>query len=130
MVDACTGWGKFARIPSASSISTAKALDKNWLCHYPRPKECVHDNGNKFVGIEFQEMLQSYGIKPKHTTIKNPTANVIVERIHGMLGKQLRATLFDPNWSNDVNTLIQACAYALRVTSPARGLLLQLIVAY
>jgi hypothetical protein len=30
-------------------------------------------------------------------------------------------TIFDWNWSDDVDTLIQACAYALRVTLPATG---------
>jgi hypothetical protein len=121
MVDACTSWSKFARIPTAALITTAKAFDKNWLCRYPRPKQVIHDNGVKFMGVEFQDMLDSYGIKSKPTTIKNPTANAIVERIHGTLGDQLRTTIFDSNWSDDVDTLIQACAYALRVTSPATG---------
>jgi hypothetical protein len=33
------------------------------LCCYPRPLICLHDKGTKFTGIEFQELLQSYGIK-------------------------------------------------------------------
>ncbi len=71
------------------------------------------------MGIEFQEMLESYGIKSKLTTVKNPTANAIVERIHGTLGEQLRATIFDASWSNNINTLIQACAFALCAASLA-----------
>ena len=121
MVDACTNWCEVARIATASSISTAKAFDQQWLSRYPRPLECVHDNGNEFMGIEFQELLQSYGIKPKPTTVKNPQANAIVERIFGMLGEQLRATVFESDWSEDVDTLIQACAFAMRVTTPAHG---------
>lgn len=66
-------------------------------------------------------MLESYGITSKPTTVKNPTANAVVERIHGTLGEQLRATIFGADWSDDVDTLIQACAYALRAASPARG---------
>lgn len=89
MVDACTNWCEVARITTASSISTAKAFNQQWLSRYPRPLECVHDNGNEFMGIEFQELLQSYGIKPKPTTVKNPQANAIIERIFGMLGEQL-----------------------------------------
>ncbi len=73
------------------------------------------------MGCEFQELLESYGIKSKPTTIKNPTANGIVKCIHGTLGKQLRATVFSDDWSDDVDTLIQACAFALREASPARG---------
>ena len=66
-------------------------------------------------------MLDSYGIISKPTTVKNPTANAIVERIQGTLGEQLRATLFNSDWSDDVETLIQACAYALRATSPSNN---------
>jgi hypothetical protein len=73
------------------------------------------------MGIEFQEMLKSYGVKSKPTTVKNPTANTIIERIHGTLGEQLRATIFDADWSPNVDTLIQACAFALHAASPAQG---------
>jgi hypothetical protein len=66
-------------------------------------------------------MLESYGIISKPTTVKNPTANAIVERIQGILGEQLRATIFATDWSDDVDTLIQACAYALRATSPSNN---------
>ena len=121
MVDACTGWSEFVRIDTASSIATAAGLDKNWLCRYPRPHKVVHDNGPEFMGCEFQEVLESYGITSKPTTVKNPTANAVVERIHGTLGEQLRTTVFEANWSNNVDTLIQACAYALCAASPARG---------
>ena len=40
------------------------------------------------MGIEFQELLLSYGIKPKPTTVKNPQANTIVEHIFGTLEEQ------------------------------------------
>jgi transposase InsO family protein len=81
----------------------------------------VHNNGNEFMGYEFQELLDIYGIKPKPMMVKNPTANAIMEQIHGTLGEQLRATVFGADWSDNVDTLIQACTFALRVTSPARG---------
>ena len=121
MVDACTAWSKFCRIQTASSLATSSGFDRNWLCRYPRPQKVVHDNGNEFMGCEFQELLDSYGIEAKPMTVKNPSVNAIVERIHGTLGEQLRATVFGADWSDDVDTLIQACAYALRATSPARG---------
>ena len=46
MVNACTEWIEFSCIKTASSTATANAFDKNWLCWYPRPKECGHNNGN------------------------------------------------------------------------------------
>jgi hypothetical protein len=84
------------------------------------------------MGCKFKEMLDSYGIESKPTTIKNPTANAIVERIHGTFGEQLRATVFGADWSNNVDMLIQTCAFALRAASPARGTYLpaQLALGY
>ena len=121
MVDACTGWSEFGRIDTASSIAVSKIFDREWLCRYPRPRKVIHDNGKEFMGCEFLELLASYGIESKPTTVKNPTANAVVERIHGTLGEQLRAAVFTTDWSDDVDTLIQACAFALRAASPARG---------
>lgn len=121
MVDVCTGWSEFTRLNSHTAIAVAKAFDKTWLCRYPRPLECGHDNGVEFLGMEFQEMLISYGIKSKPTTVKNPTANSIVERIQGTLGEQLRSTIFEADWSDDIDTLIQSCAYALRATAPSNN---------
>jgi hypothetical protein len=89
MVKAHTSWSEFSRTKTASLIVTATGVDKNWLCCYPRPKQVIHNNRVKFMGIEFQEMLESYGIKSKPTTAKNPTANAIVKRNHGTLGEQL-----------------------------------------
>ena len=114
----------------ASSLATSSGFKKNWLCRYPRPQKVIHNNGNEFMGCEFQELLDSYGIEVKPTTVKNPTANAIVEQIHGILGEQLRATVFGADWSDDVATLIQACAFALNATSPARGTYLPAQLAF
>ncbi len=84
------------------------------------------------MGCKFQEMLDSYRIISKPTTVNNWSANAIVECIHGILGEQLWATVFGADWSNDVDTLIQACAYALCAASPAQGTysLAQLVFGY
>jgi hypothetical protein len=72
------------------SEGTAKILDQTWFCRYPRPRRCISDNGNEFLGKEFQELLQSYGVKSVSTTVKNPQAN-LVERVHQTLGNMLRS---------------------------------------
>jgi hypothetical protein len=119
MFNICNGWPEFTRIDSANSIATAKAFNNTWLCRYPRPLECGYNNGKEFLGIEFQELLESYSIRSKPMTVKNPMANAIVERIQGTLDKQLFSTIFNSDWEDDVDTLIQACAYALRTTAPS-----------
>ena len=120
MVDAGTNWCEFRLIPTANSLSCAAALDEEWLCRYPRPTECGHDNGPEFMGEEFQEMLASYDIKSKPTTVKNPTAQSLVERLHLTLGDSLRSSIYNvDDWSKDVNQLIQACAWAIRTATPS-----------
>ena len=84
------------------AIPNKETLTVAWFSRYPRPVECVHDNGSEFVGIEFQEMLQSYGVKSKLTTVRNPQANDILERTHQVIGNILRSTRL---MSQDLSTL-------------------------
>ena len=53
-----------------------------YLVWYPRPEYVVYDNGSEFIQWEFQEMLNSYGITPVPTTVKNPQANSVIECLH------------------------------------------------
>ena len=39
------------------------------------------DNGSEFKR-NFKPLLQTYGIKAKHISVKNPQANAILERFH------------------------------------------------
>ncbi len=85
-------------------------------------KSSTTDNGSEFIGFEFQEMLESYGIQPVSTTVKNPQANSTIERLHLTLGDQLRCTTFEgSHFLEDVNTIVQACAYAVRTTIPSNS---------
>ncbi len=79
-VDCCTNWVELQFITDKSSEEVALIFDRTWLNRYPRPIAVIHDNGKEFVGFEFQELLQSYGIDSTPTTVKNPQANAIVER--------------------------------------------------
>jgi hypothetical protein len=36
----------------------------------------------ELVGGEFQEMLESYGIKAVSTTARNPKSNEVIKRVH------------------------------------------------
>lgn len=54
-------------IRDTTSKPVAVKFDQTYLCRYPRPLRCVHDNGKEFVGKEFQELLSSYGIQSTPT---------------------------------------------------------------
>ena len=101
-------------------METALALDRTWFCRYPRPLRCIHDNGKEFTGQEFQEMLQSYGVKDVQTTVRNPQANAVLERAHGTLHNSARTfehqVLDESELAHPFRQLVATCAYALRST--------------
>ena len=122
IIDPATCWPEFVLVHNKSAPAAANALDNQWLCRYPRPVYCIHDNGNEFLGLEFQELLQSYGIISKPTTVKNPQANSVVERVHLVITNQLRSIDLDQekishaNLTSLANDLLQSAAWAVRTT--------------
>ncbi|MGH7974345.1 MAG: RNase H-like domain-containing protein, partial [bacterium] len=90
IIDPATSWIEIIQIPDKEARTTAIMLDRHWFCRYPRPLFCIYDNGNEFLGFEFQEMLESYGVLSKPTTIRNPQANTIIERSHQVIADFIR----------------------------------------
>jgi hypothetical protein len=78
-------------VVSDKSCTVAHAFNRSWLCCYPRPLICLHDKGTEFTGMEFQELLQSYGIKAVLSTTANPQINAILARTHQVIANQLRS---------------------------------------
>jgi hypothetical protein len=64
------------------------------------------------------ELLHSYGVIAKPTTIKNPQANAFVERIHQVIGDSIRTMELHKRRFDDttVNAILQNVAYGLRAT--------------
>ena len=62
-----------------------------WLTRYPQPTEIKYDQGSKLIGQEFKNYLiqKDYKIKVKPSSSVNPNSNVILERIHSVLGNFL-----------------------------------------
>ncbi|MGH7954385.1 MAG: integrase, partial [Gloeomargaritales cyanobacterium] len=90
IIDPATSWIEIIPVTDKNATTIAIMLDRHWFCRYPRPLFCVYDNGSEFLGFEFQEMLESYGVLSKPTTVRNPQANAIVERSHQVIGDMLR----------------------------------------
>jgi hypothetical protein len=72
-----------------TSAHIATLFHNVWLSRYPTPLVCIHDNGPEFVAQEFQDVLKYYGIQDSPTTVKNPQANSIIERVHLTMGSML-----------------------------------------
>jgi hypothetical protein len=64
------------------------------LSRYPRCRYIIYNNGSEFK-LNFEYLCETYGIKRKPTTVKNPQANAILERLHQVLGQMLRTSELD-----------------------------------
>jgi len=78
----------------------------------------VYDNGSEFK-LNFKYLCDSYGIKRKPTTIRNPQANAILEHVHQVLGQMLRTAetdMADSVTPDDVDVFRDNAAWAIRST--------------
>jgi hypothetical protein len=85
------------------------------LCRYPQCCHPIYDNGSEFK-LHFEYLCESYGIKHKPTTVKNPQANGILERVHQVLGQILCTAELDMAnsvSSNDVDVFLDNTAWAI-----------------
>ena len=94
------------------------ALSRVWLSRYPRPYKLIFDNGKEFKK-NFLTVFNDYGVKPWPTTIKNPQANAVLERVHQVLRNMLRTKnvkklQLDPEdpWTE----VLTSVAYTIRST--------------
>ena len=96
IIDPVTNWFEICSIPeddmSSDKISTL--FYDAWLCRYPRPVRITYDNGSEFKK-HFKSLCREYDLNQKPTTVKNPQANRIVERVHQTVNNMIRC--FDLN---------------------------------
>ena len=137
MIDPATGWFKIVELPNVdctyvrdnkeeiveviidkSSACVSQLFNKSWLSRYPRSKNIIYDNGSEFK-LHFKSLCDSYGLKRKPTTIKNPQANAILERIHAVIADMIRTSGLDMQETctpQMVDELLTNIAWAVRST--------------
>ena len=118
-IDPATGWFEIAEVSTLdqSSARISKLFDEVWLSRYPRPRKVLFDNGSEFKK-NFQPLLKDFAIKATCTSIKNPQANAILERIHQVIGSMLKTKdlvnvvfdVVDDPWSE----ILASIAFAVR----------------
>jgi hypothetical protein len=77
-----------------SSAQISNLVYKTWFSRYPCCWYIMYDNRSEFK-FHFQSLCNTYGIKHKPTSVKNPQVNGILERIHAVLGNMLRTSKLD-----------------------------------
>jgi hypothetical protein len=101
-----------------TSKRIAKLVNKTWLCRYPGCCHLIYDNVSEFK-LHFVYLCESYGIKRKPTTVKNPRANGTLERVHQVLGQMLctaESDMADSVTPDDVDVFLDNVAWAIRST--------------
>jgi hypothetical protein len=141
MIDPATSWFEIVELPKLQKeTSGSKVTNKNtkesdlyfdktsaqisnlvyktWFSRYPRCRYLIYDNGSEFK-LHFRALCDSYGIKRKPTSVKNPQANAILERIHAVVMTMLRTAEIDMADSvkpSDIDVFLSDAAWAIRST--------------
>ena len=82
MIDPATSWFEMAEIDNKTPMGIANIVEQTWLCRYPWPRIITFDRGTEFMAGFTKCIKEEYNIKVKPTTVRNPHANSILERIH------------------------------------------------
>ncbi len=79
----------------------------------------IHDNGSDFK-LHFRVLCKTYGVTRKPTSIKNPTANAILERIHTVFTNMLCTAKLDMAKlvnASDINIFLADATWAIYYTN-------------
>ena len=101
-----------------TSAMISHLVNKTWFSRYPRCQNIIYDNGSEFK-LHFEALCDSYGIKRKPTSVKNPQANAILERVHQVISTMLRTAEIDMAESvapSDIDTFLTNASWAIRST--------------
>jgi hypothetical protein len=136
MIDPASSWFKVVELPTITRLTTKKVngkekvieeeifdktcdrisrlVNKIWLCRYLRCRYLIYNNGLEFK-LHFETLCDSYGMKRKPTTIRNPQANVICEHVDQVLvlGNMMRTSeldMADSVHTADIDTFIDNSA--------------------
>ncbi len=89
-IDTASNLVELIHIDNKTAKHIRDKLTQSWLCQYPCPVPCLHDKGGKFIGQNFQWLLEIFSIKDVCSTSKNPQSNAICEKMHQTITYVLR----------------------------------------
>jgi len=119
MIDPATRWLEIKEIKNMDALNIANLVEQTWLTRYAWPMKLTYDRGTEFMG-EFALMAeQDYGILRKGTTLRNPQANSIFERVHQTLGNIIRTfEIHDSEMTTESpwDGILSAAMFTLRAT--------------
>ncbi len=117
----CLDYTNDAEIFDKTSAQISNLVYKCWFSRYPHYRYMIHDNGSEFK-VHFRTLCKTYGVKRKPTSIKNPTANAVLERIHAVFTNMLRTAKIDMAKlvdASDINIFLAYATWAICSTQHA-----------
>ncbi len=119
IVDTVTTYCEVVLLNNKTAEHVGWQFETQWLSRYPKPARVVFDQGNEFLGEDFQAVLRRHGIHPAGSTVKNPQSNSVCERLHQSMGNTLRAFQATPCRTMEaararIQSALQTAAYAAR----------------
>jgi hypothetical protein len=115
-------FAKYTKVPEPyfdkSSAQISNLVYKTWFSRYPRCHYIIYNKGSEFK-LHFRSLCDTYRIKHKPTSVKNPQANAILECIHDVLGNTLSTSKLDMAESvktSDIDVFLSDAAWAVRST--------------
>ena len=121
IIDVATNYVEIIRLDNKTAEHVSTQFENHWIARYPKPNAVIFDPGTEFKGA-FREMLTRMGIQASPTTVKNPQANAVCERLHQSVGEVLRTLVYEnpPNQGLEakqvVDTALATAAYAARAS--------------
>ena len=76
------------------SATVGRLINKTWFSRYPRSQYIIYDNGSEFK-LHFETLCESFGLKCKPTSVKNPQTNAILEWVHQTIMVMLHTAELD-----------------------------------
>jgi len=85
-----TNLGEIVQMRNKTAAHIALLLENNWFARWSSPKKCMCDQGNEFLGADFQKALRRHEVEPVAAATKNPQANSMIQRLHQTIASSLR----------------------------------------
>jgi hypothetical protein len=111
----CLDYTIDAEIFNKTSTQISNLVYKCWFSRYPCCTYMIYNSVSEFK-LHFRALCKTYGIKRKPTSIKNPTANAILEHIHAVFTNMLRTAKLNMAKSvnaSDINIFLLDAAWAI-----------------
>ena len=117
IIDVFTSWIEIIPIQTKESKYIRTLIEQEWLRRYPRPSRFIFDLGGEFDNKWMVTLGKKWFVNTTPTTVKNPRANAIIERVHRVMGDMVRVQLASRHEHDDpVREMLSATAYGIRAT--------------